>query len=1366
MNIVYPSGRRLLLLAGLYFGLSFGAFAQCYNLETNQNVPLYLNEDCTGVVNAFYLIANSWTCQGPTTVEYFDAAGNSLGFEVDGSYLGQTLDAFVTHTWSGQTGWGTVVVTDNRGPWLGCENVSLNCTEDPSAAALGPPAVSDNCGSVVSLVHSDETIDLGCGSQGFQDYFDPANWTCTSNAPFNDGEVLTAGAPDSIVLVAADQSHDNGHPQYIKKYYITVPAEGYVAFDWCSSGGDVPGVDAFFITVNNVCIQLSNDSTHCGSYTTPQLQPGDVLSFEQTSNGNATAMHTTVSNFTYLTAAREIINRTWTATDESGNSKSCTQVITIRRATLADVQLPTNLDNSSAPMLGCGADTDPTNTGFPFVDEDGDPSTTNDRFEIQSGDCAFALTYSDELLTVCPGQTLTVRTWTIADWCTDQIRVDQQLIKAFDTEAPIFDPIDPISVDAGGQGCGAFDYTLPLPTATDACTGQATVTAQWAFGTGFGPYDDVPVGTHVVTYTATDPCGNSRSVDVALTVTDRIAPIMVCDGLTSVAVGSDGLAVIPAAAVDNGSSDNCCAPTLDIKLAGAPTSSYGASVTFDCSQLGGLVSVDLRGTDCFGNVNVCTVEIAVEANPAPVLAAPADLTLDCGADLTDLTVYGTATAADNCQVDLTESVVLDVNSCGVGTALRTWTAVDPSGNGSTASQLITVANTDPLTPQITWPADYQTSACVAVPLPAELVPPFSFPLIAGVTDCAQISVNYDDVVAYVAEPACYTVLRTWRIADLCVHQTNDTIGIWTHTQLLEVSDAEAPVFASLPSTLDVPVDANCVATVHLPVPTVTDCSDHLVVDVTSPFGLGFGPFDGVAPGDYTVTYTAHDGCGNSSNATQQVRVRDAKAPTPICRNGIIVDVAPGGTVTVTADQLNLSSGDNCTAAGELRFSFGPDPAVQTLTFDCGQVGDRFVELWVTDAAGNQDYCETFVTVQDAAGHCGAALVDVSGRITTMTDAPLGQATVVLNGGTAVQTDADGKYRFSDQATGSACTVQAAREFGHTDGVTTYDLVLINQHVLGTTPITNPYLLLAADANGSGNISALDVVELQKVILYINLSFTNQANWQFIPADHVFADPLDPFGTPPPNAYDWPSLAVDVTDADFVAIKTGDLNGSINTPNLDQPVAADRNGPLALSVVDRVFAAGEEFTVEVPAADVLALQATLTIDEDWVTLLDTEAAPGARTGRPAPGYLTALWTATAIDNADWLRLRVRARRAGRVSDWLRLAPRYTPALAFAGAQARPLALVFSEAAGPPAIAPGVFPNPLTTESRLVHTVDTPGPHHLRVYAADGRLVYNSTKMWKKGPREWRLRRNELPAAGVYYFQLQSPIAVHAGTLHVQ
>lgn len=118
-----------------------------------------------------------------------------------------------------------------------------------------------------------------------------------------------------------------------------------------------------------------------------------------------------------------------------------------------------------------------------------------------------------------------------------------------------------------------------------------------------------------------------------------------------------------------------------------------------------------------------------------------------------------------------------------------------------------------------------------------------------------------------------------------------------------------------------------------------------------------------------------------------------------------------------------------------------------------------------------------------------------------------------------------------------------------NGVSTFDLVLINKHILGLEPLNSPYKIIAADANKSNSITTFDIVGLRKLILGIFTNFSqiksDQTSWRFIDADLVFTNPTNPFmHLPFPESIN--CVAPPASGLDFVAVKVGDVNGNAVT----------------------------------------------------------------------------------------------------------------------------------------------------------------------------------------------------------------------------
>lgn len=75
-----------------------------------------------------------------------------------------------------------------------------------------------------------------------------------------------------------------------------------------------------------------------------------------------------------------------------------------------------------------------------------------------------------------------------------------------------------------------------------------------------------------------------------------------------------------------------------------------------------------------------------------------------------------------------------------------------------------------------------------------------------------------------------------------------------------------------------------------------------------------------------------------------------------------------------------------------------------------------------------------------------------------------------------------------------------KNIGPLNGVSTFDLVKIRQHILGIVPFDTKFKEIAGDANISGSITTFDMIEIQKVILGINKTFPAAPSWVFVSPD--------------------------------------------------------------------------------------------------------------------------------------------------------------------------------------------------------------------------------------------------------------------------
>jgi hypothetical protein len=141
-----------------------------------------------------------------------------------------------------------------------------------------------------------------------------------------------------------------------------------------------------------------------------------------------------------------------------------------------------------------------------------------------------------------------------------------------------------------------------------------------------------------------------------------------------------------------------------------------------------------------------------------------------------------------------------------------------------------------------------------------------------------------------------------------------------------------------------------------------------------------------------------------------------------------------------------------------------------------------------------------------------------------------------------------------------------------------------------------YKKLAADVNRSGTLSALDVLEIKRVILGYQEKF-RIPTWRFVPADYVFPVLDQNQVLPTPDSLLLPYLLDNQSDKNFIGIKAGDLNLSA--------AANPRNDKtLFLQIADKARAKGETFDLTFSAAkdfDLSALQTALHLDNTYLVI---------------------------------------------------------------------------------------------------------------------------------------------------------------------
>ena len=186
-----------------------------------------------------------------------------------------------------------------------------------------------------------------------------------------------------------------------------------------------------------------------------------------------------------------------------------------------------------------------------------------------------------------------------------------------------------------------------------------------------------PLGSTVVTATATDLSGNTATATFTVTVLDRTAPALtVPASVTAEATGPDGASV-----VFTGSADDLVSGSVPVTFSAASGSVFPLGST----------PVTASAVDAAGNVATQTFVVAVVDTIPPVLSLPANLALDTNDPAGAVATFA-AGATDTVSGTVPVTLVPASGSLfPLGTTTVTASAADAAGNLATGAFTVTVS---------------------------------------------------------------------------------------------------------------------------------------------------------------------------------------------------------------------------------------------------------------------------------------------------------------------------------------------------------------------------------------------------------------------------------------------------------------------------------------------------------------------------------------------------------------------------------------------------------------------------------------------------------------------------------------------------
>ena len=837
--------------------------------------------DLTGECSVTVLSSPTATdnCVGSVTGTTTDPTS----YSVQGSYV-------ITWTYNdgnGNTSTQTqnVMVTDVTAPVADMGTLP-DLTGECSVTVLSSPTATDNCVGSVTGTTTDPTFYSAQGSYVI-------TWT------YNDGNGNTSTQTQNVIVadVTAPVADMGTLPDLTGECSVTVSSSP-TATDNCvgSVTGTTTDPTSYSVQGSYVITWSYNDGNGNTSTQTQNVMVTDVtapvadmatlpdltgecsvtVSSSPTATDNCvgSVTGTTTDPTSYSVQGSYVI--TWSYNDGNGNTSTQTQNVMVTdvtapvadMATLPDLtgecsvtvlSSPTATDNCVGSVTG--TTTDPTSYSvqgsyvitWTYNDGNGNTSTQTQNVMVTdvtapvadmatlpdlTGECSVTVLSSPTATDNCVGSV----TGTTTDPTSYSVQGSYVITWTYNDgngntstqtqNVMVTDVTAPVAdmgtlPDLTGQ-CSVT--VLSSPTATDNCVGSVT-------GTTTDPTSYSVQGSYVITWTYNDGNGNTSTQTQNVMVTDVTAPVADMGTLPDL-TGECSVTVLSSPTA----TDNCVGSVTGTTTDPTSYSAQGSYV------------ITWTYNDGNGNTSTQTQNVIVADVTAPVadMATLPDLTGECS-----VTVLSSPTATDNCVGSVTGTTTDPTSYSVQGSYLITWTYNDGNGNTSTQTQNVIVADvTAPITPVL---ANVSAECSVIVP-------------IATTTDncVGTVTGTTTDALTYTTQG---THVITWTFND---GNGNST----TATQNVIITDVTAPLIAA-PADITV-CSLTPGVTVSLGTPTVSDNCGSVTYINNAPLTFGFGTT--------VVIWTANDGHGNTSTATQNVTV--TQTPVGSASNVVICNGNP------------------------------------------------------------------------------------------------------------------------------------------------------------------------------------------------------------------------------------------------------------------------------------------------------------------------------------------------------------------------------------------------------------------------------------------------------------------------------------------
>jgi len=323
------------------------------------------------------------------------------------------------------------------------------------------------------------------------------------------------------------------------------------------------------------------------------------------------------------------------------------------------------------------------------------------------------------------------------------------------------------------------------------------------------------------------------------------------------------------------------------------------------------------------------------------------------------------------------------------------------------------------------------------------------------------------------------------------------------------------------------------------------------------------------------------------------------------------------------------------------------------------------------------------------------------------------------------------------------------------GLSTKDILLIQNHILGNRKIKSIPSLVAADVDHSATVSSLDIILLRKMILGYPNSFSSDNIWQYVGSTSSGMGVY-------PNSVKFLESNPYGTSKDYYLVKKGDVDGDWYQPD------DEFFGSSPLVIMDRDFIAGQEISLPIQflnGGNWSGFQFTLAINPNLVDLQNIQIAnlpdffENNIRWEKESNLIHVSWNYSGGNvpffekNQVVFTLKLQAKKQGLLSEAFSFAKGgLSPEMYLSDLTSLKMEKVVISNPINDFDTYSPQPNPFITETIIPYRLDLSTYGVLQVFDLSGKLIFKERKLMASGKGSWMVSSSRLSHSGIYFYEI--------------